>query len=78
MVVGYYVYVEASYPAKTDDTFNLYSPVISYKGVLCLSFWYHMWGSQMGQLIVYSVQQQSLNELWAMSGEELPSLALGV
>ncbi|XP_074657985.1 uncharacterized protein LOC141910975 [Tubulanus polymorphus] len=58
---GYYVYLEASNPAKTGQAATLQSPRLSINASNCtLEFYYHMYGRNMGSLEVVAVFQ-SLN-----------------
>ncbi|GFR70351.1 MAM and LDL-receptor class A domain-containing protein 1-like [Elysia marginata] len=52
---GHYVYAEASQPHKPGNKARLESPQISAtpSGPRCISFWYSMYGRQMGTLNVY-------------------------
>ena len=49
---GYYLYIEASYPRRQGDKALLISPQLPFSGDMCLSFYYHMYGSKMGVLNV--------------------------
>ncbi|KAK0068562.1 MAM and LDL-receptor class A domain-containing protein 2, partial [Biomphalaria pfeifferi] len=52
-VQGHYIYLEASAPAQPGDNAKFVSPAFGAPlGSYCLSFWYHMYGSQMGTLNV--------------------------
>ena len=45
------MYIEASYPSMGDNA-RLESPKLQFSGAMCLSFYYHMYGSSMGTLNV--------------------------
>ena len=45
---GYYIYIEASQPAKEKHSAKLLSPLI--RGPKCFRFYYHMHGSHIGKL----------------------------
>ena len=49
---GYYLYVEASYPAKSNDTMRILSPPFS-ESTGSFSVWYHMFGVDTGSLNIY-------------------------
>ncbi|XP_046549289.1 MAM and LDL-receptor class A domain-containing protein 2-like [Haliotis rubra] len=49
---GHYLYLETS-TGSTADTARIVSPLLTNKGAMCLSVWYHMWGSGMGSLNIY-------------------------
>ena len=68
---GWYVYIEASFPRKPNDTARIHSPNITSNPsqARCLSFWYHMYGSHIGQLNVYTkVGSQFNGPVWSKSG----------
>lgn len=46
------MYIETSYPRKQDDYAVLRSPPQTFGGKMCLSFFYHMFGSTIGSLNV--------------------------
>ncbi|XP_057298293.1 MAM and LDL-receptor class A domain-containing protein 2-like isoform X2 [Hydractinia symbiolongicarpus] len=68
--LGYYVYVEAS----LGTNFNLASldgPVLQQAAATCyLTFWYHMYGSSIGELVVYIKSGLILTPLWKLSGNQ--------
>jgi len=49
---GHYLYIEASTPRKKGDNAILESPRITSPGDYCLTFWYHMYGDDIGSLYV--------------------------
>ena len=56
LFVGKYAFIEASWPRKPNDTAVLRSPPIRPTlGAVCFSFYYHMHGSDINLLNVYSV-----------------------
>ncbi|XP_041467508.1 MAM and LDL-receptor class A domain-containing protein 1-like [Lytechinus variegatus] len=57
---GYYAYVSAS-TAATGSKALLYSPIYLDTDLECLRFWYHMYGSDLGQLTVYTEDQVTLS-----------------
>nr|XP_054757011.1 MAM and LDL-receptor class A domain-containing protein 1-like [Lytechinus pictus] len=65
---GYYIYTEAS--GFFNNIARLESELIpATSGQLCLDFWYHMWGQDMGTLNVYSKVGNTLGQvLWTHSG----------
>ena len=54
LILGYYVYIETSYPRKNGDKAWLVSSVLppAPKGK-CLNFYYHMYGADINLLRVY-------------------------
>ncbi|XP_022096406.1 MAM and LDL-receptor class A domain-containing protein 1-like [Acanthaster planci] len=64
---GFYMYTETSFPRQSGDVAMLVSPVTKGDGSnLCFSFWYHMFGSDMGTLEVLLREAGSSNDqaLW--------------
>ncbi|GFN85250.1 MAM and LDL-receptor class a domain-containing protein 2-like [Plakobranchus ocellatus] len=59
---GHYIYTEASSPQKVNDTARIVSPVYSggQFNKHCLTFYYHMYGSDIGTLNVYQVPSGQL------------------
>ena len=52
---GYYMYIEASYPAKPNDTARLISPDVTVTDEeTCFRFYYHMFGSSIYRLNIYA------------------------
>ena len=51
--VGYYVYIESSYPQNHGDKAWLVSEVLESPKGACLDFWYHMKGNTTGNMSVY-------------------------
>ncbi|CAF3694948.1 unnamed protein product, partial [Didymodactylos carnosus] len=56
----YYIYIEASYPQKYGDRASLISPLLPKpRSVQCFSFYYHMFGEEVGSLQISTVEQIS-------------------
>jgi len=68
---GVYAYIEASDPRKRNDRARLISPVVRANRV-CLDFWYHMYGQNMGWLRVFYRNPVSKRErrLWYRSKDQ--------
>ena len=49
---GYYMYIETSSPRVNGDNAILESPLLTFRGNMCLKFFYHMYGSTIGSLRV--------------------------
>jgi len=49
---GYYMYIETAYPREEGDKAILNSPKLQFSGSMCLKFYYHMYGSDIGTLNV--------------------------
>ncbi|KAL9984449.1 hypothetical protein ACROYT_G006741 [Oculina patagonica] len=69
---GYYAYIEASDPQKRNDRARLISPMVRAKKI-CIDFWYHMYGANMGWLRVIYKNPDSRRErrLWHKSRNQL-------
>ena len=69
---GFYVYIETSYPRKKGDRAKLKSPLLlsTTPEGSCVTFWYHMYGSDVGQLnLIY--QSKSMNQtFWIRQGQQ--------
>ena len=46
------MYIETSYPRQQGDNAKLNSPKLQFSGNMCLQFFYHMYGGDMGELKV--------------------------
>lgn len=67
---GYYIYIEASFPAKENDTARIISEQLV-KGQGCFALWYHMYGFEIGSLVIYtSTQAQPRTEVQRISGNQ--------
>ena len=49
---GYYMYIETSSPRQPGDNAKLQSPKLQFSGNMCLKFFYHMYGSNIGEFKV--------------------------
>ncbi|MEM7370640.1 MAG: GEVED domain-containing protein [Bacteroidota bacterium] len=66
-----YMYIESS-SGSTGNQYSLISPCIDLTGATAprLSFWYHMFGLNMGTLEVYAIGEVSDTLLWTISGQQ--------
>jgi hypothetical protein len=67
---GYYIYVEATL-ASQDDFAEIFLPTLSSYltqpmnvQTVCLSFWYHMYGSAMGSLVIRAHNGNTSRVIW--------------
>lgn len=58
----------AQWNRKSGDKARLYSGFLNTTGELCLSFWYHMYGRDIGALRVLMRRQEQLVTLWSRKG----------
>ncbi|MEO0895149.1 MAG: T9SS type A sorting domain-containing protein [Bacteroidota bacterium] len=73
-----YMFTEASSGAL-GNVYKLNSPCIDLAGSLAprLSFWYHMYGSNMGTLQVYVISEGDTTQAWTLTGQQQSSNAEG-
>ena len=67
-----YLYIETSSPRRIGDIARLESSSASYSGAYCFSFWYHMYGSSIGSLNIYTQQGGSvaMQRKWRLQGNQ--------
>lgn len=69
-----YVYIESSSPQKAGDDAALLSGVLPARQDTCLSFFYNMYGENMGQLMVeLEVSKKCCHLYWAATETTLLS-----
>ena len=71
--LGYYMYIETSFPQKPNDKARLISPEYNVSpGGSCLQFFYHMWGESTGALNVFLQTYSGIqgSPLWALSRDQ--------
>jgi hypothetical protein len=68
--LGHYIHIESSIPAKENDSARVISEqLISGQG--CFSLWYHMYGPDIGSLIIYTkVAGNPMVEVQRLVGEQ--------
>lgn len=65
------MFIETSSPRKTGDVARLYNTNMKLSADSCLSFWYHMYGRDVGTLTVYDDTNGVASKvLWAQSGDK--------
>lgn len=72
---GKYLYIETSGSLKLNDKASIQSPDYPGNGATsgqCFQFWYHMTGSSIGTLNLYTIKagDQKGNPSWTRSGEQ--------
>ncbi len=74
-ISGTYLYIEASSPRLAGDKARLVSEqfnnIVSSKR--CLTFWYHMYGADIGSLnVIYKVPTGAVQEtlIWNLTGQQ--------
>ncbi|XP_035827615.1 MAM and LDL-receptor class A domain-containing protein 1 [Aplysia californica] len=73
--LGHYMYLEAS-NTFSNRLFKLWSPPFTYTDGQCVSFFYNMYGSTMGELSIYLGQlnttglYRTTRRLWALQGNQ--------
>lgn len=71
--LGYYMYIETSFPQQPGDKARLISPEYNVSpGGSCLQFYYHMWGESTGALNVFLQLSMGIqgSPLWALSQDQ--------
>ena len=67
---GHYVYAETS-GIDQDKKARILSRTFPSTSGRCMSFWYHMYGSGMGQLNVYIEPAKGVaTKVWSLSGDQ--------
>lgn len=65
------MYIETSSPRRPGDKAQLISPKINGASAMCMSFWYHMYGSHIKALNIYLSQNGTLGTaVWTRSGNQ--------
>ena len=64
------MYMEASSPNKMGYQARLYTKTLNTSSsYICLSFWYHMKGVNIGLLTIYVVKDDKTSIAWTKSGK---------
>ena len=66
---GLYIFIEASQRGPGDQA-RLLSDEIEPNEVVCVQFWYHMHGLDIGSLSIYLKTNQSETLVWRLSGDQ--------
>ena len=76
------MYIEASSPRQLGDYAVLNSPELSFRGLMCLTFYYHMYGEAIGNLTVTAngktLFSQSGNQGFAWLKAQVNTSAFGL
>ena len=67
--IGSYIYIEAS-PQRPGDVARLLSEWMEPNQTACVQFWYHMYGSDIGNLSFYLRTDQSETLVWRLSSDQ--------
>ncbi|KAL0965439.1 hypothetical protein UPYG_G00281290 [Umbra pygmaea] len=67
---GYYMHIEASNMLPGQNARLLSSPLRGSRGLQCLHFFYHMYGSSTGELCVHLSKDGKDSLLWKRTGEQ--------
>ena len=65
-LTGYYIYIETSSPREEDDIAMLRFQGKSDKPSVCLSFYFHMYGNDVGEIYLYNRGRT----VWRMAGNQ--------
>ena len=66
---GLYIFIEAS-KKNPGDKARLFSDETEPNENVCVQFWYHMHGSEIGKLSIYLKTNQSEELVWRLSGDQ--------
>ena len=66
---GSYIFIEASQRSPGDEA-RLSSDEIEPNEAVCVQFWYHMHGLDIGSLSIYLKTNQSETLVWRLSGDQ--------
>lgn len=71
LISGHYMYIESSAPRVQGDKARLTTPQLPPTNNKCLTFWYHMYGSDIGTLNVYvSTYNKLASPLITLQGDK--------
>ncbi|XP_071965428.1 MAM and LDL-receptor class A domain-containing protein 1-like [Antedon mediterranea] len=75
---GHYIYVEASLGRRAGGVTSISTPYIRHiNGPMCLKFWYHMYGEDIGSLTVRGKYRLSDMHLWYKTSTPTSEWSLG-
>ena len=66
---GSYIFIEASH-RRYGDKARLISDWLEPNETMCLQFWYHMQGKDVGKLNVYITTKSSQTQIWSQEGNQ--------
>ena len=69
LLSGAYIFIEAS-QKNSGEQARLLSDWIEPNETVCVQFWYHMHGADIGNLSVYLKTNQSESLVWRLSGDK--------
>lgn len=68
---GRYLYIEASSPRRMNDKARIMTKVSPQTSGVCVTFYYHMYGTGMGTLILHTMSGGAITgDVWSMSGNQ--------
>ena len=71
LLAGHYVYIESSAPRVQGDKARIISKTYPAADNMCLTFWYHMYGTFIGSLDVYASSYGNLGTaIWKEYGNK--------
>ena len=83
VIAGHYMYIETSAPRTRGQKARLLSSLVTPSGSSCVSFYYHMYGRNIGALNIYVKEQStsgtsSLGQpVWTRSGNQQNNWIVG-
>ncbi|CAG2242743.1 unnamed protein product [Mytilus edulis] len=67
---GHYIYTESRGNSSLNDESNLLSGWIVPSPKQCMSFWYHMYGSNINKLVVFQMNRSHNIDIWNISNDQ--------
>lgn len=68
---GHYLYIEASAPRTPGQKARVITPTYPQTTGVCVEFYYHMYGTGMGQLILHTKAKGVITgDIWTMGGNQ--------
>lgn len=77
--LGHYFYIETSRPRTQGQKAKLLSRTVSATSTVCISFYYHMYGNNIGALNVYLTKSGASNSVpaWTRKGNQQNKWTIG-
>ncbi|XP_038052723.1 MAM and LDL-receptor class A domain-containing protein 1-like [Patiria miniata] len=67
---GFFLYIETSSPRVAGDYARLSSSFLTPNQDFCMTFWYHMYGADIGELFVLKTVSSLETVVWFLSGQQ--------
>ena len=71
LIAGHYFYIEASSPRRYGQKARMLTPVYPATSGECIQFYYHMYGTGMGTLVLHTMSNgQITGDIFTKSGNQ--------